>query len=191
MFHLTKMICMLILASVAACATTGNTVSDGRNAIHQMGNNVLTQLYSIKPEVKEQIEKSPGYAVFSSAKVNILLLSFGGGYGVVENNKTKQCTYMKMGEAGVGPGLGIKDFRAVFVFHSDEVMDSFIEYGWTLGAHIDAAAKFDEQGGATGGSITVGDITVYEMTQSGLTLQATLKATKYWKDAYLNQGTSD
>ena len=186
MFHLTKMICVLILASVAGCATTGNTVSDGRNAIHQMGNNVLTQLYSIKPEVKEQIEKSPGYAVFSSANVNILLLSFGGGYGLVENNKTKQPTYMKMGEAGVGPGLGIKDFRAVFVFHSDEVMDSFIEYGWTLGAHIDAAAKFDEQGGATGGSISVGDITVYEMTQSGLTLQATLKATKYWKDAYLN-----
>ena len=186
MFHLTKIICVLTLVGITGCATTGNTVSDGRNAIHQMGNNVLTQLYSIKPEVKEQIEESPGYAVFSSANVNMLLLSFGGGYGLVENNKTKQCTYMKMGEAGVGPGLGIKDFRAVFVFHSDEVMDSFIEYGWTLGAHIDAAAKFDEQGGATGGSISVGDITVYEMTQSGLTLQATLKATKYWKDAYLN-----
>ena len=186
MFHLTKIICVLTLVAITGCATTGNTVSNKRDSILKMENNVLTQLYTLKPEAKKQVEESSGYAVFSSANVNILLISFGGGYGVVENNNTQERTYMKMGEAGVGPGLGIKDFRAVFVFHSDEVMDSFVEYGWSLGAHIDAAAKFDETGGATGGSITVGDITVYEMTQSGLTLQATLKATKYWKDDYLN-----
>ena len=186
MFHLTKIICVLTLLAITGCATTGNTVSDRRDSILKMKNNVLTQLYTLKPEVKKQVEESSGYAVFSSANVNILLISFGGGYGVVENNNKQKRTYMKMGEAGVGPGLGIKDFRAVFVFHSDEVMESFVEYGWTLGAHIDAAVKFDEKGGATGGSITVGDITVYEMTQSGLTLQATLKATKYWKDDYLN-----
>ena len=187
MFHLTNTICLLILVCIAGCATTtGNTVSDKRDAIHKMENNVLTKLYTVKPEVKEQIEKSPGYAVFSSANVNILMISFGGGYGVVNNNNLHERTYMKIGEAGLGPGLGIKDFRAVFVFHSVEVMDSFVEYGLSLGAHIDAAAKFDEQGGATGGSVTVGDITVYEMTQSGLTLQATLQAKKFWKDAYLN-----
>lgn len=187
MFHLSNMIFVLILVSIAGCATTpDNAIPERRNAIHKMENTVLAQLYSRKPEVKEQIEKSPGYAVFSSANVNILMVSFGGGYGVVNNNNLHERTYMKMGAAGVGPGLGIKDFRAVFVFHSDEVMDSFVEYGWSLGAHVDAAVKFDEQGGATGGSVTVGDITVYEMTQSGLTLQATLNATKYWKDAYLN-----
>jgi lipid-binding SYLF domain-containing protein len=187
MFHLTNMICVLILLSIAGCATTAdNDVLDKRNAIHKMENTVLTQLYKLKPEVKEQIKKSPGYAVFSSANVNILMISFGGGYGVVNNNYSHERTYMKMGEAGVGPGLGIKDFRAVFVFHSVEVMDSFVEYGWTLGAHIDAAVKFDEQGVATGGSVTVGDITVYEMTQSGLTLQATLQAKKFWRDDYLN-----
>ena len=186
MFHLTKIICLLTLLGIMGCATTGNTVSDRRDSILKMENNVLTQLYTLKPEAKKQLEESSGYAVFSSANVNILLISFGGGYGVVQNNNTQERTYMKMGEGGLGPGLGIKDFRAVFVFHSDEVLDSFVEYGWTLGAHIDAAVKFDETGGATGGSITVGDITVYEMTQSGLTLQATLKATKYWKDDYLN-----
>jgi lipid-binding SYLF domain-containing protein len=151
-----------------------------------MENIVLTRLYTIKPEIKQQIEASPGYAVFSSANVNILLISFGGGYGVVNNNNTLERTYMKMGEAGVGPGLGIKDFRAVFIFHSTEALNSFIEDGWSLGAQVDAAVKFNEIGGATGGSVTVGDITVYGITQSGLTLQATLKATKYWKDDYLN-----
>lgn len=180
------MIYIFLLVSVTGCATTGNTVSDSHDSIHKMENIVLTQLYTLKPEVKKQIEKSPGYAVFSSANVNILLISFGGGYGVVKNNKTQQRTYMKMGEAGVGPGLGIKDFRAVFVFHSTDTLESFVEDGWSLGAQADAAIKFSEIGGATGGSVSVGDITVYEMTQSGLTLQATLKATRYWKDAYLN-----
>jgi len=186
MFHLTKIISVLALLSIAACSTTGRDVHDRLTSILKMEQNVLTQLYALKPEVKKQIETSPGYAVFSSANVNILLISFGAGYGVLENNMTQQRIYMKMGEAGVGPGLGIKDFRAVFVFHSVEIMNSFVEEGWSLGAYIDATAKIDEQGGAAVGSVTIGDLTVYEMTQSGLTLQATLKATKYWKDDSLN-----
>lgn len=186
MFYQKRMIYVLLLLTVTACATTGSTESDRRDAIHKMENIVLTQLYQIMPEARLQIEESPGYAVFSSANVNILLISFGGGYGVVNNNTTQERTYMKMGEAGVGPGLGIKDFRAVFIFHSSEALDSFANDGWSLGAQIDAAIKYNEIGGATGGAVTVGDITVYEMTQSGLTLQATLKATKYWKDTYLN-----
>ncbi|NOQ88100.1 MAG: hypothetical protein GQ550_04180 [Gammaproteobacteria bacterium] len=147
---------------------------------------MLTQLYALKPEVKKQIESSPGYAVFSSANVNILLISFGAGYGVLENNMTQQRIYMKMGEAGVGPGLGIKDFRAVFVFHSAEIMKSFVDDGWSLDTYIDATAKINENADSAVASVTIGDLTVYEMTQSGLTLQATLKATRYWKDDSLN-----
>ena len=36
---------------------------------------------------------------------------------------------MKKRAAGVGPGIGIKDFRAVIVFHSADAMDSFVEDG--------------------------------------------------------------
>jgi lipid-binding SYLF domain-containing protein len=186
-FYPGRYLCYFLLFIITGCATTGTTVSDGQNNIDRMSNIVLTQLYLLKPDVKMQIEDSPGYAVFSSANVNILLISFGGGYGVVNNNYTGKRTYMKMGEAGVGPGLGIKDFRAVFVFHSKAVLESFIEDGWSLGAQVDAAIKYNDLGGATGGSVNVGDITVYEITESGLTLQATLKATKYWKDEYLNR----
>ncbi|MCG6937014.1 MAG: hypothetical protein LJE83_02420 [Gammaproteobacteria bacterium] len=186
MLYLNRIICVLVLIYISGCATTGTTVSDRQNNIDKMEHIVLRQLYTLMPEVRNQIEESPGYAVFSSANVNILLISIGGGYGVANNNDTLERTYMKMGEAGVGPGLGIKDFRAVFVFHSKTARDAFIEDGWSLGAQVDAAVKFNDSGGATGGSVTVGDITVYEMTQSALTLQATLKATKYWKDDYLN-----
>ena len=93
---------------------------------------------------------------------------------------------MKMGEAGIGLGLGAKDFRAVFVFHSADTMKRFIEHGWTFGVQADAAAKASDKGAAVGGEITADNITIYQLTESGLALQATLKGTKYWKDDSLN-----
>ena len=93
---------------------------------------------------------------------------------------------MNMGEAGIGFGLGVKDFRAVFIFHDSDTLRSFIDSGWEFGAHADAAAKAGEKGGAVGGEVLLDGVTVYQMTESGLALQATLKGTKYWKDSELN-----
>lgn len=171
----------------SGCATKGDTSpSEKRQAILNMKNEVLSDLYKIKPDVKSQISKAPGYAVFDNANVNIILASFGGGHGVVKNNKTGKHTYMKMGEVGLGLGLGVKDFRVVFIFHNTESMNSFIHNGWAFGAQADAAVKAGDKGAAVAGEVTVDNITIYQLTQSGLALQATLKGTKYWKDDSLN-----
>ena len=86
----------------------------------------------------------------------------------------------------IGLGLGVKDFRAVFIFHDRAVMEKFIGSGWEFGGQADAAAKAGEKGAAIGGEAVLDGITVYQMTQSGLALQATVKGTKYWKDDELN-----
>jgi hypothetical protein len=39
---------------------------------------------------------------------------------------------------------------------------------------------------AVGGEILLNGITIYQLTESGLALQATVKGTKYWKDDALN-----
>lgn len=169
------------------CTTTGGTTpTEKRNAILAMRNQVLSDLFRLKPDVRAQVTGAPGYAVFSNANVNLLLASFGGGYGVVQNNRTGKQTYMKMGEVGVGLGLGIKDFRAVFVFHSNDSLKRFVESGWAFGAHADAAAKAGDKGAAVGGEVTVDNITIYQLTESGLALQVTVKGTKYWQDDELN-----
>jgi len=93
---------------------------------------------------------------------------------------------MKMGEVGVGLGLGVKDFRLVFVFHDEAAMKRFVEQGWALGAQADAAAKASDKGGAVGGEITVDNMTIYQLTETGLALQATIKGTRFWKDQNLN-----
>ncbi len=179
---------LFALLVLNACTTTSTkTTPDKRQQVLNMKNEVLTDLYKIKPHTKNMISNSPGYAVFSNANVNLIFASFGGGYGVVKNNQTGQHTYMKMGEVGVGLGLGVKDFRAVFIFHNKDTMDNFINSGWQFGGQADAAAIADDKGiGAASGEVVIDDITIYQLTKTGLALQATIKGTKFWKDDELN-----
>ena len=178
---------LLISILLAGCATTkGTTPRDRRQAILDMKNEALRDLYKVRPWTRNQVARAPGYAVFSDANINVIFASFGGGYGVVRNNKTGKYTYMKMGELGIGLGLGVKDFRAIFVFHDYATMRRFIESGWEFGGHVDAAAKASDKGAAVGGEVLLDNITIYQLTESGLALQATIKGTKYWKDDGLN-----
>ena len=179
-------VCIVLMLSIIGCAAKGNTKAEKRQTILNMKNDVLSDLYKIKPDVKAQISKAPGYAVFSNANVYLIFASIGGGHGVVKNNKTGSHTFMKMGEVGVGLGIGVKDFRGVFVFHNTDTMNRFVEEGWAFGGQADAAAKARDKGGAVGGEITVDNITIYSLTEAGLAIQATIKGTKYWKDDDLN-----
>lgn len=188
MMHRLSIFFVIVLSlNITACSTTaGITPSEKRQSILTMKNTVLTDLYKLKPDVKSQIISAPGYAVFSNVNVKVIFASFGGGYGVVKNNKTGKHTFMKMGEVGIGIGLGAKDFRAVFVFHNAETMKRFIEQGWTFGAQADAAAKASDKGVAVSGEVAVDNMTIYQLTKTGLALQATIKGTKYWRDESLN-----
>jgi lipid-binding SYLF domain-containing protein len=172
---------------LSGCSTTqGKTPQEKRQAALNMRTEVLAELYKLNPDARAQIAASPGYAVFSNANVNLLFASVGGGYGVVENKRIKKSIYMKMGEAGIGLGLGVKDFRAVFIFKTQESLEAFIDNGWEFGGHVDAAAKAGDKGAAVGGEALLNGVTIYQITESGLALQATLKGTKYWKDSDLN-----
>jgi lipid-binding SYLF domain-containing protein len=187
MNRILALICIALLFSVTGCVTTGGkSKAEKQQAILSMKNDVLTELYKIKPDVKSQISNAPGYAVFSNANIYVVFASFGGGYGVVKNNRTGKHIYMNMGEVGIGLGIGVKDFRGVFVFHNAETLNRFVEHGWAFGGQADAAAKASDKGAAVGGEITIDNITIYQITEAGLAIQATIKGTKYWKDASLN-----
>ena len=96
---------------------------------------------------------------------------------------------MSMANAGVGLGLGIKDFRALILFNDAEALKHFIEVGWESGAQADAAARSGDKGSELlnkTASTGTKKVTVYQLTQSGLVLQATLQGYKYWTDDELN-----
>ncbi len=182
-------IAIALLMVLSTCTTTGlgnGTPDERRQGIQSMRQDVLSELAGIKPDTRAQIASAAGYAVFANANVNIIFASFGGGYGVVRDNSSGNDTYMRMGEVGLGIGAGVKDFRAVFVFHTQSALERFMDVGVSVGGQADAAAKAGDLGAAVGGGAVVDNVSVYQLTQSGLALQATVMGTRYWQDAELN-----
>lgn len=177
-----------ILFLVAGCMSPeGDTAQEKRSAAQQMKAETLAELYELEPQARDQISQAAGYAVFSNVGVHIILLSAGGGHGVVEDNRSGQTHYMKMATGGLGLGLGAKDFRGIFVFTSEEALDQFVDSGWDASAQADAAAKSEDKGDAWAGAVDVAPgIKLYQITKNGLALQATIQGTKYWKDEELS-----
>lgn len=175
-------LCLLALPAFAA------TRDEKRAEIQKMRQSVLEQLYKAHPPAREEIEKAAGYAAFSSADVAAIFFSGSYGHGIAHDNETRQDTYMQMASAGVGLGVGVKEFRAVFVFDDRQAFDNFVNTGLDLSANIDAAVKKDSRGQAVTGAATVmPGVRVYQLTDTGLLAQAMLKGTKYWRDAELNE----
>ena len=180
----------IFMLAAAAPAHAAKSVDEERAEVRKMRDDVLNEFYEQRPELKKRVRDAVGYAVFSNVGVNIIFASFGAGHGIVVTHgmfKEKE-TYMKMGAAGIGLGLGVKDFRALFIFNDRNKLEAFISKGWEFNGQADAAAKSDDKGGAAAGSGTfLAGVEVYQLTKNGLVLQATLQGTKYWKDDKLNQ----
>lgn len=176
---------LAVLAGVPGAAAK-SAAADKRSEIDAMADGMLDDLYKLKPIAKDQVKKAAGYAVFSNVGVNLVFASFAGGRGVVMDKRGRR-TYMKMGSAGLGLGLGVKDFRAVFIFRTKDKLQAFLDKGWDFSGQVDAAAKSDDKGAAVAAAETaIPDVEVYQITKNGLALQATLQGTKYWKDKDLN-----
>jgi lipid-binding SYLF domain-containing protein len=95
---------------------------------------------------------------------------------------------MKMVSAGAGLGMGVKDFRVIFVFGTEKALDQFLNSGWSGSGQADAAAKAGKSGGAYSGAVEVSpEVWVYQITKNGLALQLTLQGTKYYKNDDLNK----
>jgi lipid-binding SYLF domain-containing protein len=148
----------------------------------------LTDLYKLQPTSRAAIQKSVGYAVFNNMGTNLLLLSTARGAGIAVNSKTRQDTFMKMISAGAGLGLGVKDYRVIFVFETEPALAKFLDSGWAGEMQADAAAKAGKSGGAYSGATMIAPgVWVYQITKNGLALQLTLQGTKYFKDKSLNE----
>ncbi len=184
-----RITCVVLSLSLALLAgvtpVSGKSDEKKRDEIRKTRDETLAELYKAKPGTQDSIKRAAGYAVFSNVSFT-LGFSAGGGSGVVVDDKGKE-TFMKMGTAGVALGLGVKDFRAVFIFYDKEKLNDFIEKGWDFSGEADAAAKSEGKGGAAGasGEATKG-VEMYQFTKAGLALSASLNGTKYWKDKDLN-----
>jgi len=177
-----------VMLLTAGLSSAKDSPDQKREKSRKMAAQTLQDLYKLQPTSKEAIEKAAGYAVFNNMGMHLLVLSTERGAGIAVKSTTKQETFMKMISVGGGLGLGVKDFRVIFVFENDNALAHFLDSGWAGSAEADAAAKAGKSGGAYSGAVQVAPgVWVYQITKNGLALQLTLQGTKYYKDDDLNK----
>jgi lipid-binding SYLF domain-containing protein len=181
---------LALSASAGLFGAKGNSLEEKRATVRKERDTILAKLYAAHPETKEKIAAAAGYGAFNNKNLNLFVLSTGHGYGMVVDKSGKE-TFMDMGSVGGGLGMGAKDLSVVFIFKTPEVMNQFIDSGWQFGGEADATAKSGEKGAAVAkeaAADTAANVfEIYQITDTGVALQATVAGTKYWKDKDLNK----
>ncbi|HVN79900.1 MAG TPA: hypothetical protein VMW38_12950 [Terriglobia bacterium] len=117
--RLRMIVSLLVIVLLAAVGLSAKDTPDQkREKSRKMAAQTLQDLYKLQPTAQAAIPKSAGYAVFNNMGTNLLLLSTARGAGIAIDSKTKQETFMKMISAGAGLGVGVKDYRVIFVFEN-------------------------------------------------------------------------
>lgn len=160
-----------------------------RKAFQKNKTTAVSEMYNAYPESKAIMAKSYGYAAFANTGVNLFVLASGNGGGMAHNNKTGAEVYVKMISVGAGVGIGYKKYFAVFLFDDKAAYDNFLEVGWSADGQADATADSGKEG--EGGSAAVGmnvseGVTLYQIADKGLALQATVQGTKFVVSDELN-----
>jgi lipid-binding SYLF domain-containing protein len=154
-----------------------------RMKIDEESQAALDEVLGGNAKAKELFEMAYGWAAFDNLKIAVGF-SGGGGNGVAVNKESDQRTYMKMGTAGIGLGLGGKKYQVVFLFQDEQTYTRFVDKGWT--ADTSAAAVAGDAGAGVAAGFVNG-MAVYQITDKGLMASADISGTKYWKNKKLNR----
>ena len=143
----------------------------------------LNELFANSPKAKELYARSYGWAAFANLKI-AFGFSGGGGNGVAVVKETGEKTFMKMGTAGIGVGLGINKYDVIFLIQDAQTFNTFVNNGWQADAGATAAA------GKAAADVTTNftnGLAIYQITEKGLMAHADIAGTKYWKNDKLNK----
>jgi lipid-binding SYLF domain-containing protein len=180
---------LFTIATVMLSLVAGNALGQDDKAKKQAEIKKVTQaslqkFYKAKPGLKGEVEKAPGYAVFTNYGLSFLI-GGSGGKGIAHDNKTNQDTFMHMAQASAGAQVGIAESEVLIIFASQKAFDEFVNKGWegTGGGSIQAGAAGKSVGPASGGSA---DSAHYTLTRNGLQVGIAVAGAKIWKDKDLN-----
>ena len=154
-----------------------------RMKVDETADDALKALFAENAKAKELFEGAYGWAVFDNLKL-AFGFSGGGGNGVAAEKTSDKRTYMKMGTAGLGFGLGANKYQVIFFFQDSQTFDNFVNKGWQADAGATASAGTNAAEVKTG---FVNGIAIYQMTEKGLMANADIAGTKYWQNDKLNK----
>jgi lipid-binding SYLF domain-containing protein len=190
----TKLLLIISALILAGCQSTG---SDGKPLTEQeilqkrqttlaMSRAGLDALVKKNPAIKKEIEAAPGYAVFSTTNVNVVLLVLARGEGVLFDKRRSEPVFMEAMKTGEGVGAGYQNQYQVIIFKNTDAIDQFLLTsidGQRGGMDVDA--NFSAGSGGTVRSFNP-YISIYTVGLSGYDLQANYGGTLYLVDKQLN-----
>ena len=185
----------LILVGCQSTAKDGKPLTQEqiiqkRKATIEMAKTGLDALIKQNPKVKEEIEKAPGYAVFSATNINVVLIVIARGEGVLYDKRRKEPVFMQDLKTGEGLGAGYQTQYQIVIFKTTSAIDQFLltSIDGQKGG-IDVDANFSAGSGGTIRSFNP-DITIYTVGLSGYDLQANYGGTLYLVDQQLNDAAT-
>ncbi|MBR4151646.1 MAG: hypothetical protein IKT98_01655 [Selenomonadaceae bacterium] len=182
----TVFLCMLMMTT--AFASRKDSASEQRWQVDQLSAKTLEKLYEKYPDAERIIKGCYAYATLSNSGVKVLFLGSSHGRGIAVNNQTGEKVYLRMKEISAGLGLGAKEYNLIFLLNTKDAWDNFIIGKTRFGTSAEASASDGVSGGSFEGTQYVAPgVWVYQMTTKGLTLEATLKGIKIYKDKKLNR----
>lgn len=182
---------ILTSAALVMSLATGNSFAADDKAkkqgeIRKVTQSSLQKFYKIDPSLKTQVDKAPGYGVFTTYGLSFLI-GGAGGKGLVHDRATKKDSFMSMAQASAGVQIGASESETLIVFKTAKSMHDFVSSGWELGAGggASAGAQGKTSGSATSESVITGAL-YYTLTKNGLQAGGAMAGTKFWKDGALN-----
>lgn len=177
----------LLLCFHAGCVSPrGDSINEKKAVAQQMRSEALDTFYRMMPQMREQLARAPGYAVFSGTGTHTVFMTTGQGFGIVRDNRTGKDTYMSAVKLGGGLGVGLVDVRAVVVFTDPAVMRDFVELGWGVTGKAEAVAQTTTTGDQRSMVISLPGMSIYRFSKQGAMIGGAIEGTKVWKDPELN-----
>ena len=191
LLRLLAVLCALILAGCQSAGSDGKSLNEQeilqkRQATLAMSKTGLASLIEQSPAIKKEIEAAPGYAVFNTTNVNVVLLVLARGEGVLIDKRRPEPVFMETMKTGEGIGAGYQQQYQVIIFKNTDAIDQFLltSIDGQRGG-IDVDANFSAGSGGTIRSFNP-YITIYTVGLKGYDLQANYGGTLYLVDQQLN-----
>ncbi|MBB5189892.1 hypothetical protein HNQ50_000602 [Silvimonas terrae] len=165
-----------------AHAVNGSNIAEKRHTVDMNTRDLVDKLEKTDPELKAKIDQSVGFGAFTNGGMGILLPG-GFGTGMVKTTGTDKKTYMRMFNTPSGWGTGIKTYSVVFVFKTQDGLESFLARGYTLSQYAVDAAK----GTGKAAAEVLPGVWMYQLDAKGnVAPELTGKGVKFYLDQELN-----
>lgn len=170
------LLCALLLCLppvVLSAQADDRDVEQERKELQDLRLKALQRLFRQQPDSQQVLESGVGYAVFSSAGLDLGLVSSRRGAGILRINRTGRDVFYKMVSASGSHASPDADFAVVIVYQSAAAIAQAEQDGWDVSV----------QSGEVG---DLADTAMFPLTAAGVTLQEVIQGSRFVVDDELN-----